>query len=174
MFDNQTQAAVKVKWDAAEIDSALVLAKFPNLVGILDTRDVKITDLVVGGLREEPINIDGNLRPQDLYAGFDVLPDGRTNQVSAGGGFIDFRRLKLMIYGKVQDDVANAMLAVDIAFDEQSLVIENAEWMRTEAIPENHGRIEKADKANADSFWKGTLEYRIWSSRQKAASPLGP
>lgn len=168
MFDNETQAAVKAKWNAATIDADFVRAKFPDLVGILDSRDVKITDLIVGGLKEEPINIDGNLRPQYLYAGFDVLPDGKTNQVSAGGGEIDFRRLKLSIYGVVQETVANAMRAVNAAFDEQSLDIENAEWMRTESIPENHGRLEKADKANADSFWKGILEFRVWSSRQKA------
>lgn len=168
MFDNETQAAAAVKWNAATVDDAVVLASFPKLAGILQDRSVKIADIVIGGLNEAPVNVDGNLRPQEPYAVFDVLPDGRTNQYSAGGGEIDFRRLKFMIYGTDQDYVAEIMKVVNTTFDEQPLVIANAEWMRTEAIPENHGRLEKADKANADSFWKGILEFRIWSSRQKA------
>jgi hypothetical protein len=148
MFDNETQAAVFSKWNEAPT----------------------ITEVVVGGLHESPVNVDGNERPQEPYATLEVKPDGRSNQVSAGGGEIDFRRARITIYGAVQATVATAMKLVNAAFDEKPLTIENAEWMRTEAIPESHGRLEKADKANAQSLWKGTLEYRVWSSRQKATA----
>jgi hypothetical protein len=148
MFDNETQAAVLAKWNAT----------------------TAIGEVVVGGLHEAPVNVNDNGRPQEPYGTFEVKPDGRTNQVSAGGAFIDFRRVRLTVYGSVQATVATAMKLVNAAFDEKSLTIENAEWMRTEAIPENHGRLEKADKANAQSLWKGTLEYRVWTSRQKAVA----
>lgn len=150
MRDNETQAAIVQKWNATDA----------------------LTAIVPGGLHEAPVNIEGNARPALPYATMEVGPDGRANELSFGGGEIDYRRVKLTAYAKSQDTTAAIMVTIEQTFREKPLTItstnpsETAEWMRTEGQPGNRGRLEKADKANADSIWKGTMEYVVWSSRE--------
>lgn len=151
MRDYETLAAVKVKWDATQ---ALALA-------------------MPGGLLEPPVPEGDNVeqrRPDMPYATATCEPDGKPNDLSAGGWEIDYRRVKIAVYGTTKATVKAAGLLIDAAFSELSLTIDNADWMRTEPVPGMRGgKLERGEKNNEGETWRATFEYRVWTSRPKVA-----
>lgn len=153
MRDYQTKVAWRKKWDTAPACGAAA----------------------PGGLHEgdkpEP-------RPSGAYAMLACKPDGRANVKTSGSGAgtsseIDYRRATLTVYGTSEKAVATAMAAIDGVFaDRQATFPGNrldfgadATWMRTEPVAEMPDRIERAEVVNSVQWWKGTLEYRVWTSR---------
>lgn len=146
MRDYETVAAIKAKWDATP---PLVTA-FP------------------GGLLEPPIPEGDNVeqrRPKMPFATVTSEPDGN---VLSHGGEIDYRRVKIAVYGTTKAAVKTAGALVDATFSEQSLDIENADWMRTEPPQQMRGgKLERGEKENGGETWRATFEYRVWTSRPK-------
>ncbi len=155
MRDYQTKVAVKKRWDAAPACG----------------------EACPGGLHEtakpEP-------RPTASYAILACKPDGKTNQKSTGSGVgtdneIDFRRVTFTVYGLAEAGVAAAMQSIDNSFaDRPDTFRQNAldfgtgaHWMRTESISETPDTIERAERTQDGQWWKGTLLYRVWTSRNK-------
>jgi len=147
MRDYETLVAVKAKWDAAGL-----------------------SEVVIGGLLEvdfvERDNVEER-RPKLPYATVACGPDGKPNEISFGGE-IDYRRVRIVLYGDAKATVASAGLLIDAAFSEQSLDIANADWMRTEPVPgQRGGKLERGDKVNEGETWRAIFEYRVWTSRPK-------
>jgi len=153
--DRQTQVAWKKKWDASTLPAT-----------------------ITGGLHEGPIAATD--RPPMIYTAMTCKPDGRANQVSAGGGEIDYRRVKLVTYGSDEQTVATAMGAIDAVFNDQVQANNNsaaavldfgtdADWMRTERVPETGDLLERGEVINSQRTWKGTQEFRVHTSRPKGA-----
>ena len=147
MRDYETLVAVKAKWDAAGLP-----------------------EVVTGGLLEVDFVERDNTeerRPRFMYATVACGPDGKPNEISHGGE-IDYRRVRLVLYGDVKATVASTGLLIDAAFSEQSLDVANADWMRTEPVPgQRGGKVERADKANEGEVWRAIFEWRVWTSRPK-------
>lgn len=154
MRDYQTRAAVFTKWKGSP---ACAIAS-PG--GLFETA------------KPEP-------RPVDTYTVVACKPDGKANQRSTGSGLntdaeIDFRRLTLTVYGLSELIVATSMLAIDVVFaDRQGTFPANAldfgadaHWMRTEPVAEAPDTIERAERLDSGQWWKGTLTYRVWTSRR--------
>ncbi len=128
---------------------------------------VGIKTLLPGGLQEPPIMEKPAEQP---YGSLASSKDSRANLLSAGGKEIDYRRVKVMIYGNDKVKVGMAGLAIDSALSEQELSIENADWMRTEPDPSLRGGvIERADQTQDGVTWRARLEYVVWTSRPKSS-----
>lgn len=144
MRDYETVAAIKTKWEAT---AALVAA-------------------VPGGLLEPPVPEGDNVeqrRPRMPYATVTSEPDGG---LLSSGGEIDYRRVKIAVYGNTKAEVNAAGAIVDATFSEQELDIENADWMRTEPPQQMRGgKLERGEKINEGETWRATFEYRVWTSR---------
>lgn len=117
-------------------------------------------------------------RPVDTYTIVASKPDGRANMRSTGSGSgsdneIDYRRVTLVVYGLSKAAVAVAMQVIDSVFaDRRDTFPANAldfagaaNWMRTESIAEAPDMIERAERTEVGQWWKGTLSYRVWTSR---------
>jgi hypothetical protein len=127
-----------------------------------------IKTLLPGGLLEPPIVTKIEQQP---HASLVVMKDQRGNLLSSGNNEIDYRRVKVTVFGTDKAAVARAGAAIDAALSEQELTIENADWMRTEPVPELRGGVlERAAKTQDGVHWQARLEYRVWTSRPKTPS----
>lgn len=145
MRDYETLVGVKTKWDAAGLG-----------------------ELVTGGLLEvnfvERDNVEER-RPPMPYATVACGPDGKPNEISHAAE-IDYRRVRITLYGTVKADVASTGLLIDAAFSEQEMSIANADWMRTEPVPgQRGGKLERGEKVNEGETWRAIFEWRVWTSR---------
>lgn len=153
MRDYQTKVAVRKKWDPSACPAASP-----------------------GGLHE---STKPEPRPTDTYTILACKPDGRANVRTSGSGVgtdseIDYRRVTLSVYGLSEAAVAAAMLVIDTVFaDRQSTFPANrldfgtdATWMRTESVAEAPDGIERAERTEAGQWWRGTLQYRVHTSRR--------
>ena len=144
MRDMETATGVKAKIDAVA--------------------DIKT--ILPGGCCEPPIP---EPRPEAPYASLASSKDSRPNLLSSGDCEIDYRRVKVTVFGNDKAQVARAGLAIDATLAEKELAIENADHMRTEPAPElRGGTIERADPTQDGVAWKARLEYVVWTSRPKS------
>jgi hypothetical protein len=127
--------------------------------------DTAVMAAVIGGFQEPPLP---EPRPQAPYGSL-VVSNGQKNLISSGGREIDYRLVKVTIYGHDKAAVAAAGSLVNECLAEQPLTIENADWMRTEPAPSlEGGQIERADRTQDGVAWRARLEYVVWTSRPKS------
>jgi hypothetical protein len=119
---------------------------------------------VPGGLHAVPL---ATKRPLSPYATLEVTKDARANLWTTGAAYIDYRRVKVILYGVGQTALGTVVSKVLLAIWKNganyiALAIPNATWMRTEYLSDD---IKLEEPVAGDDVRSGPMEFCIWSQR---------
>ena len=125
-----------------------------------------LSSAVPGGLHPLPIP---RPRPTSPYATIQVRKDGRENLLTSNGSYIDYRRVKITLYGVGQTALGGVVSSVLAAIWKTAagwipLTIPNADWLRTEYVSDD---IEIEKPVQGEDVRSTPMEFIVWSQRNQ-------
>ena len=101
------------------------------------------------------------------YARLIVKKDSQPNQYRGGDGVhSDFRQATFEIFGKGEEAIGVVVAWVKSVFDNKlndTFTIPNSVLTQCEPVEDNV--TQEDEEKSGEDFWKGTVVYRVWTTR---------
>lgn len=120
--------------------------------------------VVAGGIKADK---RPSPRPTEPYATLEVRKDARPNEYSSNGSFIDYRRVKITLYGIGKTAIGAVVSQIRQAIEGtqgnlKKLNVANATWMRTEPIGDD---LNLSQAVQGEDVRECPLEWIVWTHR---------
>lgn len=142
---------------SADVDvSEAILAKW-------EENHSTLTDLVPGGLHADTLP---SPQPASPYAQLRIKQGPKPNEYQSNGEYIDYRDVRITIYGVGKEELGTIISAVRDVFDRKPLTVPNVvAHMYTQPLPDE--LLPTGKFRDGQEIYKATCRWSVWTHRSQ-------